>query len=187
MAVDPVRKAMAAGLSTGLAFTRKGQAKKKNPAADEIARRVSRGVADSAFTSPLKQWLADDATFQRQRTRLDQEKDRYLRDFDVQLGRANTDYGTARDRLIEARSRALADQAESLAVRGMDQSSVAVQDEARLHDQYDEQASDLERDRQRVADDLKSNRQTFMSGLRNERLNARQEAIRRRTQSLGLR
>lgn len=194
MAVDPVRRSadtargIALNAASGPKVNKKGQVVKKNPVADNIAK-VSRDIAmgNVQRKNPLQEYLANDATFQRQVSRLNQERDRYLRDYDTQRGRANSDFGTARDRLLESRTRASADQGEMLAVRGIDASSIALDEQNKLNQQYAEQESDLVRDRQRVFDDLLSNRQTFQSGLKNERLNARQEAIRRRTQKLGIR
>lgn len=164
-------------MSEGPRVNKKGQVLKKNQYAEKIKKK----------RTPLQEYLANDATFQRQITRLNEERDRYLRDYDTQRGRAESDFTTARDRLLESRTRARSDQDEMLAVRGIDASSIALDEQNKLNQQYAEQESDLVRDRQRVFDDLLSNRRTFQSGLKNERANARQEAIRRRTQKLGIR
>lgn len=134
-----------------------------------------------------RKWLANDSAFQHQRSAIKAERDRYLEDYRRQKSRARGDFGTAKGRLAEQRLRSISEQNEQLAARGIDTSTVALQDRNKLDQTFADQETDLLRDRDRVLEDLLSNRQAFGSGLRNERINARQEALRRRVQQMGTR
>ena len=134
-----------------------------------------------------QRWLNNDPTFTRQRDMLIESRKNYLADYRNQRGRANEDFNIAAQRLAEARTEGRRTQDESFGGRGMLFSGAYDQDVKDLTNRFSQQKADLTMERERILADLDTNRETYLRGIRNERLNAREEALRRRVQQLGIR
>lgn len=136
--------------------------------------------------SALDKWLAGDTTYQQQLAAFNKEKS----DYDAQAGRQKQiigrDYSTTQRQMNKQAVDDRTQQANDFAGRGILHSGVYAKQLGDYNSDFNTKLSNLVQGRTDSLGDLNMNRVNFLRQLSIDQQAARQDAIRRRAQRLGL-
>lgn len=141
--------------------------------------------AERTKAKEYRNYLAGDETYQGQLSTLQKELEDFILSNKSQRGDVREDFTLTSSRIGDERTRALEQMKEDFAARGMLQSSEFADSMGEYDKQYQQRTGDLTRDRDRQLEALLESLGMYRTSNRNERANARAEAIRRRTEAFG--
>lgn len=144
-------------------------APKHNPAADALNR-----------------WLAGDTTYQQQLAEFNKSQNDYAGTYNTQVSQTNRDYAQTQRELNNQAQQDRMDQQNDFAGRGILHSGVYAQALGKYNRDLQTKVNNLTTGKVDKLGDLGTQRQSFLSSLRLQRNAAKQDAIRRRAQTLGI-
>lgn len=136
--------------------------------------------------SPLDKWLAGDTTFQQQLAEFNRAKAEYEANYKRQTGITNRDFAESQRALNLQGNRDRADQKNDFAGRGILHSGVFAKALGDYNTDFNQRSRALTTGRTDRLGDLSSQRGNFLRQLQMEQNSARQDALRRRAQKLGI-
>jgi hypothetical protein len=136
--------------------------------------------------SALEKWLAGDTTYQQQLAEFNKSKSDYGATYNKQLGVTNRDYNETQRELNLQGQKDRMDQQNDFAGRGILHSGVYAQALGDYNTDFNTKQHNLVTGRTDKVGDLADQRNSFLRELQLQMNAAKQDAIRRRAQSLGL-
>jgi hypothetical protein len=136
--------------------------------------------------SPLEKWLAGDTTYQQQLAEFNKSKADETTDYNRQVGITNRDYAQTQRELNVQAQRDRMDQQNDFAGRGILHSGVYAKALGDYNTDLNTKLHNLLTGKNDKLGDLASERNSFLQELQLQMNAAKQDAIRRRAQSLGI-
>lgn len=136
--------------------------------------------------SALAKWLAGDVTYQQQLAEFQRALNEYNATYRRQKGIIDRDYSESQRALSRQGQQDRLTQKEDFAGRGILRSGVFAKALGDYNTEFQQRVKSLTTGRTDRLGDLSSQRQQFQRQLGLERTGAKQEAIRRRAQKLGI-
>jgi murein DD-endopeptidase MepM/ murein hydrolase activator NlpD len=136
--------------------------------------------------SELDKWLAGDTTYQQQLAEFNRSKAEYEAQNTRQTGITNRDYAESQRNLDLQGERDRANQQEDFAGRGILRSGVFAKSLGDYNTDFNQRLKALTTGKSDVIGDLQAQKTNFMRQLELEQNAAKQDAIRRRAQKLGI-
>jgi type IV secretory pathway VirB10-like protein len=134
----------------------------------------------------LDKWLAGDTTYQQQTSAFNKEWSDYVAQYSRQGQVVNRDYGTTQRQMNKQAVDDRTQQANDFAGRGILHSGVYAKSLGDYNADFNTKLSNLLQGKTDTLGDLNTNRNNFLRQLTLDRQAARQDAVRRRAQKLGL-
>jgi hypothetical protein len=136
--------------------------------------------------SPLQKWLAGDTTYQQQLAEFNKSKSDYQGTYNTQVSQTQRDYNqTQRQMNLQAQQDRM-NQQNDFAGRGILHSGVYAKALGDYNDQFSTQMNNLTTGENDKLGDLSTQRNSFLQELMLQMNAAKQDAIRRRAEQLGL-
>lgn len=136
--------------------------------------------------SALEKWLAGDTTYQQQLAEFNKSKADYNATYNKQLGVTNRDYNETQRELNLQGQKDRMDQQNDFAGRGILHSGVYAQALGDYNTDFNTKLQNLTTGRTDKVGDLADQKNSFLRELQLQMNAAKQDAIRRRAQQLGL-
>jgi len=143
-------------------------------------------MAKAKTVSPLNKWLAGDTTYQQQLAEYNRALAEYTAQFNRQKSITNRDYGESNRALQLQGTQDRTDQQNDFAGRGILKSGVFAKALGDYNTQFNQRTKALVTGQNDKLADLTSQRSNFNRQTNLERNSAKQDAIRRRAQRLGI-
>lgn len=137
-------------------------------------------------SSPLDKWLAGDTTYQQQLAEFNRSLAEYNAQYNRQKGITNRDYNESQRALNLQGNLDRTDQKEDFAGRGILRSGVYAKALGDYNTQFNQRVKALQTGRTDKLGDLSTQFGNFRRQLGLEKNSAKQDAIRRRAQQLGI-
>lgn len=136
--------------------------------------------------SPLEKWLAGDTTYQQQLAEFNKSRADETTDYNNQIGTTNRDYQNTQRQLNLQGQRDRMDQQNDFAGRGILHSGVYAKSLGDYNTDFNTKVNNLITGKTDKLGDLGTQRNSFLRELQLQMNSAKQDAIRRRAQTLGL-
>lgn len=136
--------------------------------------------------SALEKWLAGDTTFQQQLADFNRAKAEYEANYKRQTGITNRDFAESQRALNIQGDRDRTDQKNDFAGRGILHSGVFAKSLGDYNTDFNQRMRALTTGRTDKLGDLSGQRTNFLRQLQMEQNSAKQDALRRRAQKLGI-
>lgn len=131
-------------------------------------------------------FLHNDSQYQSDISALQAEIENFVRSNQQEGGQVRGDFRTAMNRMGTERTRSLGEIQADFAARGLLNSTEYLNANEKYNNDYQNKTFDLQHDRGSNISRLKEERRNYRTSNIGERVNARQEAIRRRAEQYGL-
>lgn len=169
------------------AAARKKQADIK--AANDAKAKASAPKKKAAPKAPLtatQKWLAGDDTYQQQLAEFNKSQSDYTTNYNTQKSQTNRDYSNTKRQMNIQGQKDRTNQQEDFGGRGILHSGVFAKALADYNTDYNTQMANLTTGLTDKLNDLSTQRKQYNSSVTLQKNSAKQDAIRRRAQTLGL-
>lgn len=136
--------------------------------------------------SALDKWLAGDDVYQQQLAEFNKEKANYQAQYQGQVDKQNRDYATTNRQMQTQATQDRADQQYDFAGRGILNSGVYAKSLGEYNTDFQQKINNLLQGKTDALGNLADERTNFLQQLQLNLQNAKNDAIRRRAQQLGL-
>jgi hypothetical protein len=136
--------------------------------------------------SALDKWLAGDTTYQQQLSNYNKEKSDYQAQYNTQVGKTNRDYNTTQRSMNQQAVKDRDQQANDFAGRGILHSGVYAKALGDYNSDFNTKLTNLLQGRTDSLGDLSSDHTNFLRQIALDLQSAKQDAIRRRAEKLGI-
>lgn len=140
----------------------------------------------NAKMSPIQKYLSGDLTYKSQVSDLQRNLENYLTEYRGNKGDVESSFSDTLSKMQRERKRSMNDITEDFAGRGLLHSGLFAKAGSDYNDEFNIRRNELRTDETDQLEDLQTNRNLFKEQTRSVRRNARDEALRRRAQKIGL-